>query len=40
MGLFSALAGYIIVINGLAANSTARAPVLNDICGKAIAPIG
>jgi succinate-acetate transporter protein len=39
-GMFTILAGYIGVISGLAAMYTALAPVLNDIYGKTIAPLG
>jgi len=39
-GMFTILAGYIGIISGLAAMYTALAPVLNDIYGKTIAPLG
>jgi uncharacterized protein len=39
-GSFTVLAGYIGIISGLAAIYTALAPVLNEIHGKTIAPIG
>jgi succinate-acetate transporter protein len=39
-GMFTILAGYIGIISGLAAIYTALAPVLNDIYGKTIAPLG
>ena len=38
--MFTLLAGYIGVISGLAAIYTALAPVLNDIYGKTVAPLG
>ena len=39
-GMFTLLAGYIEVISGFAAIYTALAPVLNDIYGTTVAPIG
>jgi len=39
-GMFTVLAGYIGIISGLAAIYTAFAPVLNDIYGRTIAPLG
>jgi succinate-acetate transporter protein len=39
-GMFTVLAGYIGIISGLAAIYTALAPVLNDIYGRTIAPLG
>jgi len=39
-GIFTVLAGYIGIISGLAAIYTALAPVLNDIYGRTIAPLG
>ena len=39
-GMFTILAGYIGIISGLAAIYTALAPVLNDIYGTTIAPLG
>jgi uncharacterized protein len=39
-GMFTILAGYIGIISGLAAIYTALAPVLNDIYGRTIAPLG
>ncbi|MDP2798054.1 MAG: acetate uptake transporter [Methanoregula sp.] len=39
-GMFTIVAGYIGVISGLAAIYTALAPVLNDIYGKTVAPLG
>jgi len=39
-GMFTIVAGYIGVISGLAAIYTALAPILNDIYGKNIAPLG
>ena len=39
-GMFTIVAGYIGVISGLAAIYTALAPVLNDIYGKNVAPLG
>jgi uncharacterized protein len=38
--MFTVLAGYIGIISGLAAIYTALAPVLNDIYGRTIAPLG
>jgi uncharacterized protein len=38
--MFTILAGYIGIISGLAAIYTALAPVLNDIYGKTVAPLG
>ena len=38
--LFTIIAGYIGIISGLAAIYTALAPVLNDIYGKTVAPLG
>jgi succinate-acetate transporter protein len=39
-GIFTIVAGYIGVISGLAAIYTALAPILNDIYGKTVAPLG
>jgi succinate-acetate transporter protein len=39
-GIFTVLAGYIGIISGLAAIYTALAPVLNEIYGRTIAPLG
>ncbi len=39
-GMFTIVAGYIGIISGLAAIYTALAPVLNDIYGKNVAPLG
>ncbi|MDD1719229.1 MAG: acetate uptake transporter [Methanoregulaceae archaeon] len=39
-GLFTVSAGYVGIVSGLAAIYTALAPVLNDIYGKTIAPLG
>jgi succinate-acetate transporter protein len=39
-GMFTIVAGYVGVISGLAAIYTALAPVLNDIYGKTVAPLG
>jgi len=39
-GMFTVVAGYIGIISGLAAIYTALAPVLNDIYGRKIAPVG
>ena len=39
-GMFTIVAGYIGVISGLAAIYTALAPILNDIYGKTVAPLG
>lgn len=39
-GMFTLFAGYVGIISGLAAIYTALAPVLNDIYGKTIAPLG
>ena len=39
-GMFTILAGYVGILSGIAAIYTALAPVLNDIYGKTIAPIG
>jgi succinate-acetate transporter protein len=39
-GMFTVVAGYIGVISGLAAMYTALAPILNDIYGKTVAPLG
>jgi hypothetical protein len=38
--MFTILAKYIGIISGLAAIYTALAPVLNDIYGRTIAPLG
>jgi succinate-acetate transporter protein len=38
--MFTVLAGYVGIISGLLAIYTALAPVLNDIYGKTIAPLG
>jgi len=39
-GMFTVLAGYIGIISGLAVIYTALAPILNDIYGRTIAPLG
>ena len=39
-GTFTVIAGYVGIISGFAAIYTALAPVLNDIYGKTIAPLG
>ncbi|MFA6224835.1 MAG: acetate uptake transporter [Methanoregula sp.] len=39
-GMFTIVAGYIGIISGLASIYTALAPILNDIYGKTVAPIG
>ena len=39
-GMFTIVAGYIGIISGFAAIYTALAPVLNDIYGKTVAPLG
>jgi len=39
-GMFTLLAGYIEIFSGFAAIYTALAPVLNDIYGTTVAPIG
>jgi len=39
-GMFTVLAGYIGIISGLAAIYTALAPILNDIYGRTVAPLG
>jgi succinate-acetate transporter protein len=39
-GMFTVLAGYVGILSGLAAIYTALAPVLNDIYGTTIAPLG
>jgi succinate-acetate transporter protein len=39
-GMFTILAGYVGIISGLASIYTALAPVLNDIYGKTVAPLG
>jgi succinate-acetate transporter protein len=39
-GMFTIVAGYIGIISGLAAIYTALAPILNDIYGKTVAPLG
>ena len=39
-GMFTIVAGYIGVISGLAAIYTALAPILNDIYGQTVAPLG
>ncbi len=39
-GMYTIVAGYIGVISGLAAIYTALAPILNDIYGKTVAPLG
>ena len=39
-GMFTVVAGYIGVISGLAAIYTALVPILNDIYGKTVAPLG
>jgi succinate-acetate transporter protein len=39
-GMFTIVAGYVGVISGLAAIYTALAPILNDIYGKTVAPLG
>ena len=38
--MFTILAGYVGIISGLAAIYTALAPILNDIYGKTVAPLG
>jgi uncharacterized protein len=38
--MFTVVAGYVGIISGLAAIYTALAPVLNDIYGKTVAPLG
>lgn len=40
VGMFTIVAGYLGIISGLAAIYTAMAPVLNDIYGTTIAPMG
>jgi len=40
IGMITVLAGYIGILSGLAAIYTALAPVLNDIYGTTVAPIG
>ncbi len=40
VGTFTIIAGYIGIFSGLAAIYTALAPVLNDIYGKTVAPMG
>jgi succinate-acetate transporter protein len=39
-GMFTILAGYLGIISGLAAMYTALAPVLNDLYGTTVAPLG
>ena len=39
-GMYTGIAGYIGIISGLAAIYTALAPILNDIYGKTVAPLG
>lgn len=39
-GMYTVLAGYVGIVSGFAAIYTALAPVLNDIYGKTVAPIG
>jgi succinate-acetate transporter protein len=39
-GMFTIVAGYVGIISGLAAIYTALAPVLNDLYGKTVAPLG
>jgi succinate-acetate transporter protein len=39
-GMFTIVAGYIEVISGLAAIYTALGPVLNELYGKTVAPLG
>jgi succinate-acetate transporter protein len=39
-GLFTVLAGYIGILSGFAAIYTALAPILNDIYGTTVAPLG
>jgi succinate-acetate transporter protein len=39
-GMFTVVAGYVELISGLAAIYTALAPVLNDLYGKTVAPLG
>jgi succinate-acetate transporter protein len=39
-GMFTVVAGYIGVISGLAAIYTALAPILNDLYGTTVAPLG
>lgn len=39
-GMFTIVAGYVGIVSGLAAIYTALAPVLNDIYGTTVAPLG
>ncbi len=39
-GMFTVIAGYVGIVSGLAAIYTALAPVLNDIYGTTVAPLG
>ncbi|MEI7857600.1 MAG: acetate uptake transporter [Methanomicrobiales archaeon] len=39
-GMFTIVAGYVGIISGLASIYTALAPVLNDLYGKTVAPLG
>lgn len=39
-GMFTVVAGYLGIISGLAAIYTALAPVMNDIYGRDVAPVG
>jgi succinate-acetate transporter protein len=39
-GMFTVVAGYVGIISGLAAIYTAMAPILNDIYGTTVAPLG
>jgi hypothetical protein len=40
IGMFTVVAGYVELISGLVAIYTALAPVLNDLYGKTVAPLG
>jgi succinate-acetate transporter protein len=40
VGMFTVIAGYVGIISGLAAIYTALAPILNDIYGTTVAPLG
>ncbi|MCX6688304.1 MAG: acetate uptake transporter [Methanoregula sp.] len=39
-GMYTVLAGYVGIVSGFASIYTALAPVLNDIYGKTVAPLG
>lgn len=39
-GMFTVLAGYVGIVSGLSSIYTALAPVLNDIYGRTVAPLG